>query len=52
MTTPEKALIRRRLQILKDHTKADAEATEALKQDNDWVTNFIANLDGFIRKIR
>lgn len=52
MTTPEKALLRRRLQILNDHTKADAEAAEALKQDDAWVTHFIANLNGLIRKLR
>jgi hypothetical protein len=52
MTTPEQALLRRRLQILNDHIKADAEAAEALKQDDDWVTHFIANLNGLIRKLR
>jgi hypothetical protein len=52
MTTPEQVLIRRRLQIMNDHTKADAETAEALKQDNDWVAYFVAKLDGLIRKTR
>jgi hypothetical protein len=39
VTTPEQ-----------DQAKADA-AAEVLKQEDDWVANFIANLNGFIRKL-
>jgi hypothetical protein len=51
MTTPEQALIRHRLRTLDDQAKAAA-ATEALKQEDHWVAEFIANLAGIIRKLR
>jgi hypothetical protein len=50
VTTPEQVLVRRGLQALDDQAKADA-AAEVLKQEDEWVANFIANLNGFIRKI-
>jgi hypothetical protein len=51
MTTPEQALPRRRLQTSRDRTDADTSAADSVKQDNDWIENFMASLNGIIRKM-
>jgi hypothetical protein len=52
MTTPEKILVRRRLQILDDQLRVDAIAMHETREKEDrWVANFITNLAGVIGNI-
>jgi hypothetical protein len=50
MTTPERVLMRRRLQKNDDQARS-AEAARPRKQEDPWIIHFIAKLSDFIRKI-
>jgi hypothetical protein len=51
MTTPEKVLVRRRLQILSDQARIDDLAHEAREKEDGWVANFVTSLAGVIGNI-
>ena len=51
MTTPEQALVRRRLQILDDET-LDQSAIDALPREDAWIRGFISRLTGMIKRSR
>jgi hypothetical protein len=52
MPTPEQALLRRRLQTLRESTSSHAAAAELIKQEKDWLANFIASINRMIRQTR
>jgi hypothetical protein len=51
MTTPERVLIRRRLQMESDRAKADELARGICAKEDRWVADFIAHLAGAIGNI-
>jgi hypothetical protein len=51
VTTPEQALVRRRLQILDDET-VDQTAIDALPREDAWMWDVISRLTGMIKRSR
>ncbi|WP_296511730.1 hypothetical protein [Rhodopseudomonas sp.] len=51
MTTPERLLMRRRLEMERDRAKSDELARAVCEKEDRWVADFIANLAGAIGKI-